>query len=229
MATKTKRLPPTTGNDGNGAAVVGSNATVTLAIVRPIIRIVEMEIIGTTPYVAHQFAQKAIRAMEDKQQKKAKSAPLARVPRDDFEGARYLDERGRDCIPGAAFKRAAVRGAKHSDLVMKDALSSFFVTGHLVPITFEGETGADGKVTPVMRTDPVRIGGPGGTMTMAYRPEYRNWKATLLIELNTNLLSLDQLVACFEAAGFGVGVGEMRPEKCGDTFGRFRVGEVRVR
>ena len=67
----------------------------------------------------------------------------------------------------------------------------------------------------------VRIGM--GSADVRYRPEYPNWKATLIIEFNEGMVSLEQIHQMVSAAGYGVGVGEMRPERTKFGFGRFRI------
>ena len=121
-------------------------------------------------------------------------------------------ENGDYGFPTIAFKQAAVSaGGRFSDgLKMTELRGSFFVEGELVKI--EG--------APRMREHPVRIGM--GTADIRYRPEFVNWRVNLKIKYNSDKISLDQLVNIFNLAGFGVGVGEWRPEKDGQ-FGMFHV------
>ena len=175
----------------------------------------EFEVKGTTPLIVHAFSAKAKKQIEDKQQKRGKSARAARSPKEEFEAAKYLTQDGRDAVLAAAFKESAIRGAKHCGLVMKDAMSSFFIEAEKIPIDFD---------ECVMREDMVRIGR--GSADIRYRPEYHGWSTSFEVTINANLISLDQLVACFKAAGFGVGVGDWRPER-GGNHGRFSVVKVR--
>lgn len=61
-----------------------------------------------------------------------------------------------------------------------------------------------------------------GTADIRYRPEFKHWRVKLPIKYNADKISLEQLVNLFNLAGFGVGVGEWRPEKDGQ-YGMFHV------
>ena len=185
-----------------------------VSIELPVIESMSIEIIGTTPLLVHAFSAKAKKQIEDKQQKKGKAAKAARDPQAEFEAAKYYTASGEDAGLSVWFKKSAIRGAKHCGLVMKDAVSSFFVEGEKLPLDFE---------TCTMREDTVRLNG--GSADLRYRPEYTGWRVNIDITFNSNLISADQLIACFTAAGFGVGVGDWRPER-GGGHGRFRLGEI---
>lgn len=72
-----------------------------------------------------------------------------------------------------------------------------------------------------MRSDMVRVGM--GSSDIRYRPEYLVWSANLHIEFNAGTLSIDQLHQLVKAAGYGCGIGEMRPEKGKFNYGRFKL------
>ena len=72
-----------------------------------------------------------------------------------------------------------------------------------------------------LRTDMVRVGM--GSADIRYRPEYLNWSAVLTIEFNEGVISLDQIHQLVMAAGYGCGIGEMRPEKTKFNYGRFEL------
>jgi len=71
-----------------------------------------------------------------------------------------------------------------------------------------------------MREDMVRIAM--GTADIRYRGEFKQWKVRLLVRYNASVLSPAQIYNLFNLAGFGVGVGEGRPEKNG-SWGMFHV------
>jgi len=91
------------------------------------------------------------------------------------------------------------------------ARQSFHVLGDMAQI--------DGDA-PVMREDMVRIGM--GTADLRYRGEFRQWRTTFKVAFNAGVMSAEQVINAFNVAGFGVGVGEWRPEKDGQN-GRFHV------
>ena len=176
---------------------------------------ISLKVEGDTPLIVHAWSAKAKKEMLDKQMKKAKTAKEAKDPRRDYEEAFYRLPDGSPGFPTIAFKQAAVSaGGRFSDgLKMTELRGSFFIEGEYVKI--EGE--------PEMREDMVRIGM--GTADIRYRPEFKIWAATLPIKFNADKISIEQIVNLFNLAGFGVGVGEWRPEKDGQ-YGMFHVAET---
>jgi hypothetical protein len=171
-----------------------------------------LKLIGDSSLIVHAWSAKAKKEMLDKQMKKAKSAKIAKDPQRDYEEAFYRMEDGKPGFPTIAFKAAAVSaGGRFSDgLKMTELRGSFHIEGELVEIV--------GK--PEMREDMVRIGM--GTADIRYRPEFKSWNVKLPIRYNADKISLEQIVNIFNQAGFGVGVGEWRPEKDG-VHGMFHV------
>jgi len=170
-----------------------------------------VKIVGDTPLICHAFSQKAKTQMLDKQQLKAKQGRKAKDPERDFlDGLHSMDKKPiadakhiPPCgFPARGFKAAMVRAAQDAGLKMVDARRFFHVIGDLVEIK-----GAKW----FMREDTVKIGQ--GTTDLRYRPETTEWWAELTIKYNVGVVSKEQIVNLINLAGFGVGVGEMRP--CG--------------
>jgi hypothetical protein len=172
---------------------------------------------GLSPLIMHRWSEKARNEMLAKQMKKTVKKE-AKSPEEQYESSVYKLDDGRLGFPADAFKKAMIRGAKQIGLVMTDARTSFFVHGEyctrddreLVPIS--------GDVQP--REDMVRLNG--ATADIRFRGQVIGWSAELKISYNSTITSFDQIVNMLHAAGYGVGVGEWRPEKDG-TFGRFEV------
>lgn len=61
-----------------------------------------------------------------------------------------------------------------------------------------------------------------GVADIRYRCEFKEWSAVVKIRYNASVLSEAQIRNLFNVAGFGVGIGEWRPEKDG-SFGMFHV------
>lgn len=183
------------------------------------IREVKIPIIGVSPLIIHAWSEKAKREIADKQAGKAKNKKHdIRVPEDDYEQAKHKSPLGWEGFPAAGFKAAMIRGAKMIGMVMKDTQMAFFVKAdceetQLIRI--------NGKSR--MRTDMVRVGM--GSADIRYRPEYPEWDAVLTVEFNAGIISLDQIYQLVKAAGYGCGIGEMRPEKGKFNYGRFRLTE----
>lgn len=171
----------------------------------------ELTLVGDSPLICHAWSEKAKRQMLDKQMKKAKQAKEAKDPESDFHDSLYPMGDGYG-FPAVAFKAAAVSACRWADGVkMTEARGAFHVEGELIPII---------GPEPTMREDMVRVGM--GTADIRYRGQFDPWRATLTLVYNTNALSPEQIINLFNIAGFGVGVGEWRPEKDG-SYGRFHV------
>lgn len=196
----------------------------TVAIPRIDTRTMQLKLIGDSPLISHAWSQKAIDMMLAKQMKKAKTAKDAKDPWSDFcESLYWLSakpekpteadvtkaEFGFPCV---AFKAAAVGACRFSEgIKMTEARGAFHVSGELVKIDSD---------PPKMRQDMVRIAM--GTADVRFRGEFTQWEATITVAYNAAALSPEQIVNLFNLAGFGVGVGEWRPEKDG-SYGRFHV------
>lgn len=182
-----------------------------------VIREVKIPVIGISPLIVHKWSEKAMRQIQDKQAGKAKNKKHEiRNPEEDYEQAKHKSQQGWDGFPAAGFKAAMIRGAKMIGMIMKDTQTSFFIKAddeitQLVKINGESQ----------MRTDMVRVGM--GSADIRYRPEYLEWSALLTIEFNEGVVSLDQIFQLVKAAGYGCGIGEMRPEKGKFNFGRFKL------
>lgn len=175
------------------------------------IRHMEITLIGDSPLICHAWSQKAIAMMLDKQMKKAKAAKAAKDPQADYEASLYRTADGGYGFPCVAFKAAAVGACRFSEgIKMTEARGAFHVVGELAPIIGE----------PRPRQDMVRVGM--GTADVRFRGEFPSWSVTLTVAYNAEALSPEQIVNLFNIAGFGVGVGEWRPEKDG-SYGRFHV------
>ena len=181
------------------------------------IRKVKIEIEGTSPLIVNKFSAKAQQMIEDKQQGKSKTSKHEiKNPSECFENAKHKSPLGWDGFPAAGFKAAMTRGAKAIGLVMKDTQTSFFIEADCSETQL---VHVHGKCR--MRTDMVRVGN--GAADVRYRPEYPKWNVGLTIEYNEGMVSIDQIHQMVQAAGYGCGIGEMRPERTKFNFGRFRI------
>ena len=169
-----------------------------------------VKIVGDSPLITHAWAEKAIRQIKDKQAKKATKGKEAREPEADYQAAFYRTDDGVPAMPSVAFKSAAVSACRDLDMKMTEARGRFHVEGELVEIIGE----------PRFREDMVRVGM--GAADIRYRPEFVRWSAILPITYNSTQISPEQIINLLNVAGFGVGVGEWRPEKNGQ-YGRFHV------
>ena len=170
--------------------------------------------IAGSPLVVHNFSDKARSEIRDKQQKKAKKAKEERKPEQEFEAAKYYNEKGQECVRVETIKKSMVSAGTAMDNMTKVAIrQALFVqpltdlTSQLIPIEdYEGK-----PARGVMREDAVTIGI--NTRGLAYRPEYKEWQLRVRVEYNPRLISEDQLLALTGFAGWGVGICEGRPER----------------
>lgn len=175
------------------------------------VRQMDITLIGDSPLICHRWSEKARKEMLDKQMKKAKTAKTAKDPDADFKASLYPHPDGGYGFPCVGFKAAAVGACRFSDgMKMTEARGAFHVVGELAKI--EG--------TPTMREDMVRIAM--GTADIRFRGEFKTWKTTLRVSFNASAISPEQIVNLMNLAGFGVGIGEWRPERDG-SYGRFHV------
>lgn len=172
---------------------------------------VEICLMGVSPLIMHAWSHKAKEQMLAKQMKKATSGRVAKDPQKDFEESIYTDDLGLPAFPSVAFKASAVDAAVAMDFKKTNLRQSFHIEGEMVPIL-----GDD----PSPREDMVRVGM--GTADIRYRAQFQRWGTILPVTINTGMLSVEQLVNLLNAAGFGIGVGEWRPQRDGQ-FGRFNV------
>lgn len=170
-------------------------------------------LVGDSPLIVHAWSQRAKDAILRKQQKKAPAAKEVRNPEQDFRESLYLTPEDKYGFPLTAFKSAAVTVCSQIDGISKVfARQAFHVCGgDLVEIR-----GSE----PIMREDMVRVGV--GSTDLRYRGEFWPWHCEITIEYNASAISAEQLVAIFNASGFGVGVGDWRPERDGRN-GRYHV------
>ena len=186
---------------------------------------------GTSPLIVHRFGDKARTQIREKQAKTAtKAAKSVRGPEqiaDEIMACHYPvagnealgATEGRYGFPASGFKGAAVSAAPFGSGMFKSrAKSLFFVPGEIVPITCD-------TIEP--REDAVRL--ENGVVQLRYRPYYLGWKASFGVQYSPDTVSAEQIVNLFDLAGSLVGIGENRPGKTGNTFGRWTVVTVETR
>lgn len=194
------------------------------------VRRMDLTLVGDSALISHKWSEKAKKEMLDKQMHLPNTGKEAKNPKQDFldslyviEGTPVLSESEEGEIenaaacrfgfPCVAFKAAAVGACRFvAGAKMTEARGAFHVMDELAEI----------KGSPTMREDMVRIGM--GTADIRYRGEFKQWSTRLTVAYNASAISPEQIVNLFNLAGFGVGVGEWRPEKDG-SYGRFHVAK----
>ena len=178
----------------------------------PAIRIetAEFILIGDSPLIVHAWSEKAKRQMLDKQMKKAGKTKEAKDPQEDYEACFYRTDDGEYGFPAIGVKAAMVSSCRFLDMKMTEARGAFHIDCEMLRVFGD----------PRMREDMVRVGM--GTADIRYRPEFVEWHMPVLVKYNAGAVSAEQLANLLNVAGFGVGIGEWRPEKNGQ-YGRFHV------
>lgn len=179
-------------------------------------RLIRLGVRGKGVMAQHKWAEKAKREMREKHAGKKTKTREVRDPHQEFIDATYFTAKGEYGIPAMALK-AAIIGAAHKDLGIEKTL--------VKKALFLRCTDPEGVLAmkcsdPVMREDMVRV-GQGGT-DLRYRPFFAEWSVQVIFEVDGELLTTADLCTLIDRAGFGVGIGEMRPEKGGE-YGRFQV------
>jgi len=178
-------------------------------------KIIEVKIRGTSQLVMHKWDEKAKEQMRRKHAGDKSKNRDVRDPEAECEAATYRLSDDRIGFPVVAFK-AAMINATHKDLGLPKTL----VKAGLFIHAEEGDLVWIDTPTSKMREDVVRVGQ--GSTDLRYRPQFSDWCVTLRMEYDEDLLTANALVNLLNRAGFGVGIGEYRPERGGD-WGRFEV------
>lgn len=197
---------------------MATKAEVSIALKPLKISRLEIRLIGDTELITHAWSEKAKKQILAKQQKKNTGGKEIRDPQAEYESGFYHFPGGGYGFPAIGIKQCVV-GIAHKDYGIEKTLvrKSLFVDGEpdesgnrLVKIVGE----------PKMREDMVTIGM--GTADLRYRPQFLPWFMDVTIQYNEDFMSAEQIVNLFNLAGFGVGLGEWRPEKGGQS-GMFHV------
>lgn len=174
------------------------------------IQTIMVDVVGDSELICHNWSEKAVKQMLDKQMGKATAGREKKDPEQDFRDSLYPHPDGGYGFPTIAFKSAAVSACTSlgKSVTKVAARQAFHVLGELVKI--EG--------TPRMRRDNVRLAQQ--TADIRFRAGFPEWRTTLTIRYNTRVLTSDQIINMLNTAGFAVGVGEWRSE-CDGQYGLF--------
>lgn len=214
------------------------------------IKTVEVRIRGFDgPLVVHNWNTKAIREMLEKQMlsgKRSTKQKEAKNPEKCFQESLYYIGTGKERkkrygFPATAFKAAMVRACKllkdtkQLDLDMIMARQTLFVMpdgqeNREINIDLPGNQ----KVSHAVRTDLVEIFGEpqnrmdmvrvgNGSADIRFRAEFPKWDAKLKVQYNSELLDESTVANIIYRAGMTVGIGEGRPEKGDQGWGRFEI------
>jgi len=179
-------------------------------------QVYSVRIVGKSPLIQHAWAEKSKQMMRDKHAGKKTKDRSTRDPEQEGKDAAYYTEDGKYAIPALAIKAAMITAA-HKDIGLEKTLvkKALFVYPSAVNPMLEMECDE-----PVIHEDNVRVGQ--GSADLRYRPYFDKWAVTMSWEIDGDLLRAEDFLTLLDRAGFGVGIGEWRPEKGGE-YGRFEV------
>ena len=218
------------------AAIAEKRATAPISLASKLSKRAELVqfsfwIIGLTPLITHAWSEKARREMLSKQVKSVKSGKEARDPESDFVNSLY--EMGDDSygFPAMGIKNC-ILSAAHKDrgVPRSTAMTAIWLDAEMV----RSRPALAGSVCdmpllriygtkPEMREDMVKIGsGLNKIANLAYRGQFRHWGIRVSGELNSSVVTPEQLAFLVEECGRGAGIGEWRVERRG-MFGSFRM------
>jgi len=213
-----------------------------LQVLAPNFRALTLTLNSTSPgLIVHRFAEKAKKEMLDKMMAtsrvKKKRAP--KDPQAEFIGSLYLlDKKGerydataipkkltpemRYGFPANGFKKAMVSACRVTEgLSMAEAKQLFFVVGDVGDLIE-----IKSKKMPQMAEDVVRV---SMSTDIRYRGWFPEWTAGLRIEYDADRVTTEDIVNLLRKAGMQVGIGERRPEKEGNTYGRWTVSDKGIK
>ena len=221
--------------------------TTQVITIKPVtIQRAKIAIVGDSPLIVHAWSEKAKKEMLDKEQKKQvdKKAKPARDPFSEFFDALYWLTPKPDEKTPEAFEEAIANGAKFgfpTTAIKQAALAACYRAG-VIPNqagmrsafrlrAAEGiNLGCGSELAvietdepPCLREDMVKLGGIGNPPDLRYRPEFKNWKIWLNIDLiDVGTFTMESIINAINLGGFMNGIGEWRMERDGD-FGHFHV------
>ena len=148
---------------------------------------VKLKVTGLTPLIQNKMKETIIQQMEDVRAGKAKKSTRTAVdPKKEYIKSAYKQDDGSFGFPASAFKQCAVRAGKGLGLAMTDTRTLFFV----LPNAPDGECVSIKSNKPVLRKDPVNV---KTGKDLRFRPEFRNWKAELLVKFDADRITIEQI------------------------------------
>lgn len=199
-----------------------------LVIKAPNFQTSKFHIVGTAPFVQHNFSQKARAEMLANQTATKGTTKKKKEPRDldaDYEGAFHHPTKGGYGIPAPAFRSACISACRVAGFQMTKAKLSVFVE----PDDFDQESGMPLvylKGEPVRHEAAVRL--ESGVASIAIRPMWHKWSCDLRVTYDGDQFNATDVANLLARAGLQVGVGEGRPDSKksnGMGWGTFRIDQ----
>lgn len=185
-----------------------------VVITPPDIRLIQLQIEGTSPLVINKFSAKAKELMMATQMAgstaKSRKSHKAKDFEDLYNGARHVSTEGWDGIHAASFRNAAISACRAAGFVMTKAKLAIFIE----PDGFDAD-----DMTPLVRITkgkPKMVVSPcrnaSGVIDLRPRPTYFPWGADLRIKYDAGILTAEDVANLMARVGMQVGIGEGRPD-----------------
>ena len=156
---------------------------------------VELMVTGLTPLIQNKMKETTMKEMEDVRTGKAKKSNRKAIdPKKSMLESSYLQDDGSFGFPASAFKQCAVRAGKGLGIAMTDARTLFFV----IPTAPDGECVTIKSNKPILRKDPVNV---KTGKDLRFRPEFKNWKAKLLVRYDADRVTIEQVANLLNYGG----------------------------
>lgn len=212
-------------------AVKGAPSAAVVTIKAPRISTVKFRIVGTAPYVQCAFSEKAKNTMMETMAagSQAKSKKV-RQPRDydaDMRGATHYSTQGWIGLPAPSIRAAMIDCCRLIGFKMTLAKLAIFVKA-------DGFDKVSGQ--PLVKLDagkPERyeaaVRNDNGSTDIRVRPMWREWAATLQVQFDEDIFSLNDVSNLLSRAGMQSGIGEGRPNSrmsYGQGWGTFTIEKV---
>lgn len=184
-----------------------------VSIKAPNMKVLEIEIVGTAPYVQHRFSQKAIEQIIATQKAGGQAkGKTVREPKDFdavYKGAMHMSSDGWHGIPAAAFRNGMVSACRTVGYKMTHAKLA-------ASILADGFDGVDGmplvKLSGTPRKHTAYARNDNGSVDIRVRPMWEKWGAKLRVQFDADMFSATDIVNLLMRVGAQVGIGEGRPD-----------------
>ena len=193
----------------------------------PNYKVMEIPIIGLSPYIPHRLSSESMQTIEDKVTGNARGKnKKVRNFDEEYERCFYRDEDGDYAIPGVAFKRAITdEGANQYSLGNKDISKKMIarnihILGSFCKLKYD-------KVR--RRVDYPRQGGATGAPDIRHRPEFIGWKTKITVRYDADNFTKEAILNLIQRAGMTIGVGDWRPgspKSPGGSYGMWEIGKT---
>lgn len=211
----------------NGHPEPPKNEELKVRVPKANMKVIELKVVGTAPYLQCRFPEKAMKAMMAKQQAgdKAKNK-RARAARDfdaDYQQSMHRFANKKCGIPCAAFRAAAISACRLVGYKMTLAKLSLFVEA-------DGIDALDGIPLVEIQGKPEKhemIGrNADGGADIRVRAMWREWSCKLRVRFDNDQFDVVDVVNLLDRAGQQVGVGEGRADSrnsAGMGLGFFKI------